>query len=1241
MLRVVALKPEANIMSGFNQETLRMKIKTRKRYIASFLFLVLCASGAGRAEDIDIFAGTSASDPSLPNVIFVLDNTSNWSRQSQKWPGGLTQGQSEVRAIKTAFANLDGQLNVGIVEYNTGGSSSENNAGFVRFDLQTLNEASHAVFDAHLDTIFDNINSPVEKRSSSNPYGDLPWDFYNYLSGIDHSNAGTGTPASIADSDAYTSTYDLFESPLGNLDVCADTYLIFIGNNANGSIASDDSTNSNALRAAYALAGKSLSDAVAGDSSGDPLKVWDFETEERFIEEQIIPGVCAPDTVLEEGYFEQICEDQEVITVVPEQTQSSQDCWKTSEQAACTADENASGFCVGEDDCGCTDLANSHPGCKTTGKPTNRTYRWDVVIPEYEEIEIIPGVCVDGDWVPPGTVIPGECEPDTVSPAETVEIFVPGDGFDDSSGLAYNFDDWAKFLYNVGIPYSATVEGELLSENVRVSTYVIDVFNKQQNEDLSKVWFTAANAGGGRYFQTKNEDEIVTALNSIVGDIIAKESSFAAVSLPLSTTNRARVDNQLYIGMFRPSLGKEPRWFGNLKRYQLALFNSIPRVADVNSEEAINSASGFPKPCAQSFWTDDSDTYWENLGIDPPVDGECADPDVTESVWSDLPDGYFVEKGGAGQQVRALESASMRNLLTVSDESTLRSLGAGDEATMGGQSVYDYFIGDETGTDEAAPVSGLRASIHGDVVHSSPLAFRHGSDSVTVYYGTNSGDYRAVNGADGTERWSLVAPEHFEKIERLYENYPLVEYTGAEEEQGFQHDPKDYFFDGSTGLIAGYDGDNALSYAYIFPTMRRGGRMVYALDVTDPDENPELLWRVGCEELDADTSCTSGFSGIGQTWSKPIGGFVAGYTNGEDEPQLVLAFGGGFDDCLNADVADYPDAGCNAAKGTGVYILDAITGELLTLLETDAPVITDVVPIDINFDDRIDFLYVADVGGSVYRINFVTMSQADPESGIGALAKEDWSIEKIAYTDTSSLRFYNAPAAGALQGQIVVAIGSGDRERPLEVNYPYASNVQNRFYLLIDEPYKTIVDSNETLEVGETYVVDLDGDTMFAVVANPVATFAPLSDDGWYMDLTDRGEQVANPAVIGGGKVFFNSFQPGGVSEGICSEPLGIGTSYEMNLFEPEFTAGVVIDSPGLPIPPVLVTVTIHEGKLACDGEDCGEVSDDCSVPGACRTVTLCIGCNGFEPVEVVPNAPPIRQRVYFTEDIDRDGTQQ
>ena len=52
---------------------------------------------------------------------------------------------------------------------------------------------------------------------------------------------------------------------------------------------------------------------------------------------------------------------------------------------------------------------------------------------------------------------------------------------------------------------------------------------------------------------------------------------------------------------------------------------------------------------------------------------------------------------------------------------------------------------------------------------------------------------------------------------------------------------KDYYFDGSIGL---YQAANNSS-VWIYPTMRRGGRTMYSLDVTNP-ASPALKWKIGC-----------------------------------------------------------------------------------------------------------------------------------------------------------------------------------------------------------------------------------------------------------------------------------------------------------------------------------------------------------------------------------------------------------
>jgi len=82
----------------------------KKLMITAAACLGACAtllSFPAGADDIDIFTGASAGTSINPRILIVLDNTSNWSRQAQKWPGGLTQGQSEVRAIKSAIATLN------------------------------------------------------------------------------------------------------------------------------------------------------------------------------------------------------------------------------------------------------------------------------------------------------------------------------------------------------------------------------------------------------------------------------------------------------------------------------------------------------------------------------------------------------------------------------------------------------------------------------------------------------------------------------------------------------------------------------------------------------------------------------------------------------------------------------------------------------------------------------------------------------------------------------------------------------------------------------------------------------------------------------------------------------------------------------------------------------------------------------------------------------------------------------
>lgn len=1090
--------------------------------VSSILALLLC--GSVMAEDIDIFVGGDAADSSLPNVIFVLDNTANWSRQSQKWPGDLTQGQAEVRAIRDALGGVVGKVNVGLIEFRTG--SGYLDGGYVRFALQPFTSASQAALNAIVDQISAGINTPEEKRNAGAPFGELMHDVYNYLGGVQATESGSGTRTELSDNSAYTTDPSLFRSPLDAASLCGKTYVIFIGNPASSGPTSDSSTNSAALRALYAAAGASPA-RLSGDSSGTALP---------------IPRITTTTTVTEsvELGFSHACYDTHKNKI-------------DDSVVACAVDEKLPGrLCEDWDNCSCSDSKIKTESCAANN-----------------EAKLL-----------------------VRSESSTIETKMTGE-VNTTAGAAWNLDDWAHFLKSHGVPITVTSNGVESTERHSVITYTVDVYNKSSNAAHSGLLYSAAQAGGGRYFAATNQAAIQSAIQSTLSDILSISSTFAAVTLPLSTTNRAQSENEVFIGMFRPDQQARPRWFGNLKRYQVALTGAnTAELADARGASAINPLSGFAAECAESYWSRDTGSYWENLGVSPPPRSQC----VGEPIWSDLPDGPFVEKGGVAQQLREGEPTS-RTIRTVSSSGALVSLTAAD---LGNDSaVFDYFRGARVGMGETAATSGGRPSIHGDVVHSRPLPINYGGTTgVVVFYGANDGLFRAVGSKDGKERWALVAPDHLSKIQRLYANSPIVAFPN--QDPASNPKPKDYFFDGATGQLVSYV-NGAVSKALIYPTMRRGGRMVYALDVTNPDD-PKLLWRQGCDASDV---CSSGFSEIGQTWSTPRAVYIEGYQkNGAPAP--VVIFGGGYDACEDHTTTT---VSCGSAKGKVIYVVDAQDGTLLRSFTTERSVAADINTVDVNADGNADYAYGVDTGGNLWRINFVG-------SGASSLAKSDWTLSKVAYTSGSDRKFMNMPALMAYNGGVYIALGSGNRERPLKSDYPYAESVEDRFYMLLDSPSS----GRSAIDLDSTNLMDSSVDP--GCISSGV--YASTETKGWFFDLPNRGEQAVNPAAIAGGDVFFNTYQPGGTKVGVCSRPHGIATAYRLNLFNGSFCGRepVLIPGGGMPIAPTLSTV-----KATCtSGANCDKD----------KVVTVCIGCEGLKSTEIKPETDRSRQRRYWASDIDK-----
>ncbi|BDT59673.1 hypothetical protein MasN3_31670 [Massilia varians] len=1021
------------------------------------------------ADDIDIFTGASAGPRLNPRILIVLDNTSNWARQNQKWAGGITQGQSEVNAIKRVVAELAGSVSLGLMEYVTGGNANDD-GGFIRYAVQPMDETNRNAISSQLTTIYNNINSPDEKRNSNTPYGNLMYDVYNYFAGAS-SYSPSATLASKADRNGYTTAFSRFKSPLTLDNLCGKSFVIFIGN-PNASGPSKDSAANTAL---------------LNTLNGQPVTQLGLP---NFSTKSLTTSTTVGTTPACYG----------------------------SATAAASALPSFSAVCDGYTE-GCK-IGNAVPS--DAGVCTAGNSRYSVVATDIEITNI-----------PTGT-------------------------FSTDTGPR-NADEWARLLHDRGI---AMPSGSI---RPNVTTYTIDVHNAQPNAEHTSLLLSMARAGGGKYFLAKNEDSIVDALKEILIEIQAVNSTFASTSLPVNATNRSQNENQVFIGMFRPDKKAKPRWFGNLKRYQLVDNNGNVDLGDVNGKVAVNTVTGFVTPCAASYWTKDSKNYWEGLGIDPAPLGTCGT--VSFNAFSDLPDGPFVEKGAAAQVLRegngAGGQAVNRKVLT----HTSAGLADLTSANSGMAADLVRFIRGEdvTGEKGALNASTTRPSIHGDVIHSRPLPINYGGKQidgekvgVTVFYGANDGTLRAMNADTGVERWAFVAPEFFPRLSRLMSNTPLVAYPDMPD-MDITPTRKDYFFDGSTGVYQNADS----SQVWIFPTMRRGGRMIYALDVSKP-QSPTFKWKAGCPNLNNDTGCTAGMAGIGQTWSTPSVAFLKGYGAGAAP---VLVVGGGYDGCEDADSRA---PACSNAKGGVIYVLDAATGALLRSFPTTRPVAADVALVDIDNDAMPDYAYAADTGGSLYRVDFVDASRS-------AQSSSAWTSRKVAATSGGGRKFLFAPAVLAAPDHVYVAIGSGDREHPLASQYPFAT-VTNRFYV-----YK------DSLAAGAgTDAVDLDALENYSASARNTCSNAAVlpasSLKGWFMDLNEngQGEQVVTSALIAGGMVTFSTNRSIPPLAGTCSTTLGEARGYWVNLLNGsgaigvDGTCGGQRSSPfvggGLPPSPVLAT---------------------------------------------------------------------
>ena len=1394
---------------------------------------LLCAAAAlvpvqSGAEDIDIFTGAGGGAGANPKILIVLDNTSNWARQSQGWPGGLAQGQSEANAIQTVIGPLGADVNLGLMEFVTGGTANDT-GGFIRQAVVPMTDANKSTFSTQLATIYNNINDPSEKRNANTEYGNLMYDVYNYFTG-GYSVSPNAVLATKADSNGYTTNYTRFNSPLSDANACGRNFLIFIGNpNTNGP-AADTAANGTAL-------------INLGGSVSPQIQVPQFTSSTQTTSTNLSYSTgCYPDQATcnasgttDNAYNATQCASglytgspacscsntatttsldacsagtqrysvtgntitssgsttSPAVVTYPTNTAPTSACYTSATAAASdhggmslpaqstttttsgstistttttysndsyaigAVDSSASASCSPSNSAGVagsnqvTTRTATSTGCYasiSTGSPSGRwsnstdygglncaqrsplvtalsgggyttttytnptctysgvlgaacsgggyqvtvtetqtstpitvttlpTYKYTVTqsltasavtttstgatstptflgntsqcyantssIPEFaSSCSTYNGGCTYGA----PTASAGVCTAGAryMVTGNNTGTVVSATGTFITPSTAANADEWARFMHQAKAKNSQSAT-DVIKQSI--TTYTIDVFNKQQNAEETELYMSMARSGGGKYFSATNEAQIVAALKKILAEIQSVNTTFASASLPVNATNRTQNANQVFIGMFRPDPDANPRWYGNLKQYQIGKVAGGLDLVDMFGKPATNSQTGFIDDCAASFWTTDSNNYWASIVVNPDPATNCdpaviaAAPLSSSGTYSDIPDGPTVEKGAVAEILRKGNvpgstptwSAAGRNVLTRSGSSLVPFTAAVSGLSS---NLVDFTKGIDVINSNPSPAdpgnaTGLynattnpnqtRPSIHGDVVHSRPLPVNYGTGGVTVYYGANDGMLRAVDASSGKERWAFVAPDNYSKLQRLMDNSPGIDYHIP---ATVGYPKKDYFFDGSIGIYqAAAGGTNPP--VWIYPTQRRGGRMVYALDVSDPTANPTLKWRHGC---DASGTCDSGYSQMGQTWSTPNVAFISGYSPDKTTSPVVV-MGGGYDSCEDNNALITTQ--CASTTGNAIYFIDADTGALITSFTTARAVAADVNMIDINNDGLVDYAYAADVGGNIYRIDFVgspttPTALPHPTSSNNTSDTTHWFMHRVAYTNGSGQgrKFLFGPALFPTGTSNYLAIVSGDREHPLITDYPYTS---------LPYPNKAYVYKDDLTSTASTAAVNLDDTSVMMNVTDPTSSTCTSSNlltnssmKGWFMYLNQygQGEQGVTAAVIVGGMVTFSTNRP--LSSNLsCNTRLGEARGYFVNLFNGSGSIGTENNAScggsrsstfaggGLPPSPVIGIVPIDGqptavliGAVQRDGSTSSPIKPDKITPPINQTRT-------------------------------------
>ncbi len=594
-----------------------------------------------------------------------------------------------------------------------------------------------------------------------------------------------------------------------------------------------------------------------------------------------------------------------------------------------------------------------------------------------------------------------------------------------------------------------------------------------------------ATAGNGGFFEATSPESLTSALNAILNDLTTTSQSFAPLAVDVDRANFAH-ENRVFYSLFKPS--GTASWGGNLKGY----FVDNMGLVDINNIPATELQNGVR------------------------VMSESA-----QSFWSQASDGDAVTEGGASAKL----SAGGRTLLTYASDAEIPAIGVALAASGNhdmvktNTNINDAMLGG-TGNRDAL-LDWIQTAPMGDPLHSQPVKINYGTSQV-MYVMTNQGFIHAIDATaplepnglttGGEELFAFMPRELLTKLPGHYTNE-----TSSDRIYGLDGDLIRWHTDeNKDGIVNGTD-----KVMLVFG-MRRGGSHYYALDVTNPN-SPRLMWRID--------GGSAKFPRLGETWSRPS--LVNVLHKGVEKE--VLAFGGGYD-AAQLDGSTTKVAG---TMGNAIYMVDRNKEVVMSIDGTDVSgmdyaIPSDLTLIDIDGDDLMDRIYVGDLGGNLWRIDF-----DDIDSGVTGT--------KLADLNDGGHRSFFYPPSVALNSSVYgdflsISIGSGNRTNPLRVN----SN--DRIYMVRDTAVTTDLPGSFTTVLATNLYNATTNDIGSADSTTANNARDQLNDsDGWFINLGAH-EKALSPLVTFSGRIMATTFDSGDMTTVDPCEAIGTNRFYMMDL---------------------------------------------------------------------------------------------